>query len=193
MSEPDVLRSALAGRGGELTRLLPDLPSRLGELPPPIEADPDTERHRLHTAFTDLLVGASRRQPLLLVLEDGHWANAPTLLLLRHLVRSAGNARLLLVTTFRDAEADVPEPLSEALADLHRSDDVVRLRLEGLSEAEIAELVQRAAGCDLGSDLRRLAAAIRELTGGNPFLVCEVWRALVETDSVEVWRPPPTA
>jgi DNA-binding CsgD family transcriptional regulator/tetratricopeptide (TPR) repeat protein len=187
VSEPDVLRGALGGRAGELTRLLPDLPSRLGELAPPVQADPDTERHRLHTAVTDVLVGVSRSRPLLLVLEDVHWADASTLLLVRHLVRAAGNGRLLLLTTFRDAEADLPEALSEALADLRRSDDVVRLRLAGLSATEVAELVRRATGCDLGPDLKRLSAGIRELTGGNPFLVCEVWRALVETDSVELW------
>ncbi len=48
---------ALGTTGGELTRLLPDLPARVGDLPPPIEADPDTERHRLHTAVADLLGG----------------------------------------------------------------------------------------------------------------------------------------
>ena len=68
---------------------------------------------------------------MLLVLEDGHWADAPTLLLLRHLARSAGSGRLLLLVTFRDTEADVPRELAETLADLRRSDDVVRMRLAG--------------------------------------------------------------
>src|SRR5918911_4147981 len=44
-SEPEELRAALGGGGGELTRLLPDLRDRVGELPPPVDADPDTERH----------------------------------------------------------------------------------------------------------------------------------------------------
>ena len=71
----------------------PTCPARVGDLPPPVKADPDTERHRLHTAVTDLLAGISRRRPILLVIEDGHWADAPTLLLLRHLARAAGSAR----------------------------------------------------------------------------------------------------
>src|SRR6478752_9261706 len=54
------LRAALGAGGGELTRLLPDLPSLVGELPEPLEADPDTERHRLHTAVADLLASAGR-------------------------------------------------------------------------------------------------------------------------------------
>ena len=108
--------------GGELTRLLPDLAARVGELPAPLEADPDTERLRLHTAVADLLAGVCRGRPLLLVLEDVHWADAPTLLLLRHLAQGAGDARLLLLATFRDTEADVPPELAATLADLRRSE-----------------------------------------------------------------------
>ena len=121
----------LGSAGGELTRIFPDLSARLGGLPDPVGADPDTERHRLHTAVTDLLAGACRRQPLVLVLEDGHWADGPTLQLLRHVARSVPDARLLVLATFRDTEADVPAELADALADLRRSDDVVRLRLGG--------------------------------------------------------------
>jgi len=135
---------------------------------------------------TDLLAGVTRRRPALLVLEDGHWADAPTLLLLRHLTRAAGHARVLLLATFRDTEADVPEVLSETLADLRRSDDVVRLRLAGLSGDEVAEFVRSAAGGDLGPDLRELAEAVHDLTKGNPFLVCELWRTFVETGTVEL-------
>ena len=193
--EPDELQAALGAGGGELTRLLPDLATRFDGLPAPVKADPDTERHRLHTAVADLLAGITGRHPALLVLEDGHWADAPTLLLLRHLARS-GNARLLLLATFRDTEADMPEALSDTLADLRRY-DVVRLRLDGLSGAEVAEFVRRAGGRELRPDLEELAGAIRDLTEGNAFLVCELWRALVETGTVElgdgtirITRPP---
>src|SRR3954451_18199623 len=128
VTEPAELGAALGTGGGELTRLLPDLPSRVGDLPPPTEADPDTERHRLHTAVADLLTDISRRRPVLLVVEDGHWADTPTLLLMRHLALSARSARLLVLGTFRDTEADLAVALSETLADLRRSEDVVRLR-----------------------------------------------------------------
>ena len=184
--DPAELRAALGPSGGELARLLPDLAARVGDLPPPVQADPDTERHRLHTAVTDLLTGVGRRRPVLLVIEDGHWADAPTMLLLRHLARAAGTARLLLLGTFRDAEADMPDALSETLADLRRSDDVVRLRLTGLSAADVTEFVNRAAGGDSGAGGPELAQAIGDLTDGNPFLVCELWRALVETGIVDV-------
>src|SRR4051794_33076053 len=182
--EPDELRAAVGAGGGELTRLLPDLAGRIGELPAPVEADPDTERHRLHTAVADLLAGITSRRPTVLVIEDAHWADAPTLFLLRHLARS-GTPRLLLLATFRDTEADVPETLAETLADLRRY-DVVRLRLPGLSGEEVAEFVRQASGRELVVALRELAEAIRDLTEGNAFLVCELWRALIETGTVEL-------
>src|SRR3954470_1045165 len=97
--EPDELRAALGAGGGELTRLLPDLPQRVGELPAPVAADPDTERHRLHSAVADLFAAVGRRAPLVVVIEDGHWADTPTLLLLRHLARGGSDARALLITT----------------------------------------------------------------------------------------------
>jgi DNA-binding CsgD family transcriptional regulator len=184
--DPAELGAALGTGGGELTRLLPDLASRVGELPAPVEADPDTERHRLHTAVADLLETVSRGRPVLVVLEDGHWADAPTLLMLRHLARSPGSGRLLLLATFRDTEADVPAGLAETLADLRRAEDVVRMRLSGLSGEEVSDLVSRAAGGDTDAELGELATTIHDLTGGNAFLVCELWRAMVETGIVEV-------
>jgi DNA-binding CsgD family transcriptional regulator/tetratricopeptide (TPR) repeat protein len=183
------LRAALGAGGGELTRLLPDLSVRVGGLAPPVQADADTERHRLHTAVADLLANVSRARPILLVLEDGHWADATTLLLLRHLARAAWSARLLILATFRDSEADVPAELSETLADLRRSDDVVRMRLGGLTGAEVSDLVSRAAGSHQDPDdpqLHELASTIHDLTAGNAFLVCELWRAAVETGIVDV-------
>jgi len=180
------LRAALGTGGGELTRVLPDLGERIGELPPPIRADPDTERHRLHTIVTDLLDRVSRGRPVLLVIEDGHWADAPTLLLLRHLARSSWSGRVLLFATFRDTEADVPEGLAQTLADLRRSDDVVRLRLGGLSDDEVSEFVRRIAAGHIGADLTEVARTMSDLTAGNAFLVCELWRALVETSVIEM-------
>jgi tetratricopeptide (TPR) repeat protein len=182
--ESDALRAALGPAGGELTRLLPELAAHVGKLAAPLSADPDTERHRLHTAVTDLLAGVSGDRPVLLVLEDGHWADAPTLLLLRHLARTTGTARVLLVATFRDTDTEIGVTLSETLADLRRSEGVVRLRLGGLSDAEVTEFVRRAAGGDGGAV--EPARTIAELTGGNAFLVCELWRALVETGVVEL-------
>jgi len=183
-AEPAELRADLGPGGGELRRLLPDLLARVGELPEPVHADQDTERHRLHVAVVELLVATGRRAPVLLVLEDGHWADHSTLLLLRHLGRAAADARLLMVATFRDTEADVPQELGDALVDLRRSEQVARLRLGGLSVDDVEEFLRRAGGMAI-EGLPQLADSLFGLTNGNAFLVTEVWRALVETGAAE--------
>jgi DNA-binding CsgD family transcriptional regulator len=187
--EPEELRAAI-GPGGELARLLPDLPALLGPMPEPIAADPDTERHRLHLAVAEALAALGRRRPILLVIEDAHWADRPSLALIRHLARAAWSARLLLLVTYRD-ESEAAE-LEELLADLRRSEDVVRIRLAGLGRAEVVELVAGAVGLDPergdrpDPELAELAGAIHDLTAGNAFLVCELCRSLAETGVVEV-------
>jgi DNA-binding CsgD family transcriptional regulator/tetratricopeptide (TPR) repeat protein len=180
--EPAV-RAALTAAGPELVRLLPDLAETVGPLADRRSADPDTERHRLHGAVVDVLVVAGRVRPVLLVLDDVHWADASTLLLVRHLVRSAAEARMLLVATCRDAEPDAPDELSQTLVDVQRAEGVARMRLGGLSEDEVADFVRLAAGVAASPDV---PTAIAELTGGSPFLVTELWRELVESDAVAV-------
>ena len=166
-----------------LARLLPDLDARVSGLPAPVTADPDTERHRLHTAVTDFLASAGRRQPLLLVLEDGHWADIPTLVLLRHLARARtprpGCCGLI---TFPRHRGRYSSCLADALADLRRSDDVVRLHLDGLTEDDVGEFVRRAGGGEI-DPAEPHPRALCDLTEGNAFLLCELWRALVETDA----------
>jgi DNA-binding CsgD family transcriptional regulator len=183
--DPVELRAALGSAGGELIRLLPDLAIRVGELTAPAKADPDTERHRLHTAVVDLLDGVGGQHPILLVIEDAQWADGPTLLLLRQLTRAASGP-LLLLMTFREDEVDMPQALAQTLVDLRRSDGVVRLRLAGLSDDEVTEFIERAGEGRSGADLSELARAMSDLTGGNPFLLCELWRELLETKTVLV-------
>lgn len=187
MFDAQTLRELLGTGGAELSRLLPDLPLRLGgPVPAPVTADPDTARHRLHTAVAELLAGMSRRWPMLFVLDDVHWADAPSLHLLRYLARTRADARMLLLATFRDREADFRPGFSDALADLSRIEGVARFRLSGLSSEDVTEFVRRSAGADEGAEVTTLSRAIGELTGGNPFLLCELWRALVQAGAVEI-------
>jgi DNA-binding CsgD family transcriptional regulator len=165
----------------ELARLVPGLAS--GDAQAPSSIDPDTDRHRLHVAVADLLAAASHRSQVLLVLEDIHWADRPTLLLLRHLLRSGSDARLLLVATYRDAEADVAPELSETLVEAWRTEGVARLRLGGLSADEIREFVRLNSGAEPAD---RLVTELAGLSGGNPFLLTELWRELQESDALQV-------
>ncbi len=188
--EPLIRGSGAAGRTAagpvshELVRLLPELAGDDGKAHSGVrEVDADAERHRLHVAVTELLTVTGAAAPVLLVLEDLHWADVSTLLLLRHLVRSASAARMLLVGTFRDVEADVPAVLVETLAELSRSEAVVRVRLGGLDDAEVAEFLRLAAGAEPD---RAVIEEVASLTDGNAFLLTELWRELVDSDAIEI-------
>ncbi|MBV9820019.1 MAG: AAA family ATPase [Solirubrobacterales bacterium] len=183
--DPEQLRVDLGATGRELTRLLPHLPALVGELGAPLAAEPDTERYRLHMAVANLLTAVGQRGPVLLVIEDVHWADASTLHLLRHLVRASTNARLLLVITLRAGDPELGL-LSETLADLARAEGVARLSVGGLSREEVSEFVRLATAGEVFDDLGGPVETITELTAGNPFLLCELWRMLVETEALSI-------
>ncbi|TDB96530.1 AfsR/SARP family transcriptional regulator [Actinomadura sp. 7K534] len=136
------------------------------------DADVSTGRFRLHLAVGDYLAGVAETAPLLLVLDDLHWADEETLALL---VRLAGRLRdrpVLLLTTFRQTE--VGGGLATALAHLARHEPL-RIELGGLSADEVAALVRGAGATELGD---AELSAIAERTGGNPFFTRETARLI---------------
>ena len=171
--------------GGELARLVPELSERTPDLSSPLRSDPETERYRLFDAVAAWLGATSVDQPLLLVLDDLQWAAKPTLLLLRHVVRSADVQRVMLFGTYRDTELAHNHPLVEVLADLRRHGGVERLSLRGLDSLGVTAYMEAAAGHTLDDDDLDLARAVHEETEGNPFFVREVFRHLTETGAIE--------
>jgi len=170
----DELEACLAGRAGELVRLVPELADLVDDLPAPVPSDPETERYRLFEAVARTLAALSRQAPALVVLDDLHWAAKPTVLLLRHLVMRTESMPLLVLGTYRDTEA--PGPL-ELVRDSER---VRRLPLSGLDEAAVREFVGALAGERLGTVEEGLARSIHAGTAGNPFFIGEVMRNLAD-------------
>ncbi len=176
----DELRDALGASGGELIRLLPR-PRRAARrtFPPPARADPDTERHRLHTVVTDLLERVGRRRPVVLVIEDGHWADAPTLLLLRHLAQTAWSGADAPVRDLPRHRGGVPARRSPRRSPTCAAPTTwCGCGSAGSPTRRWASSCGASPRARAGASLPELAAAISELTGGNPFLMCELWRAL---------------
>jgi predicted ATPase len=173
---------------GELIRLQPLLRSRVAGLAAPMSSDPRSEEYLLFEAIRSWLVELSRQQPVVLVLDDLHWAPKPVLLLLRHVLRAAGaegaGARLLVLGTYRDTELGRDHALAGFMADVRRLPAVERLAMAGLSAVEVAELVSQAAGHELDDDGRRLAESLHAETEGNPFFVGEVLHLLIETGTL---------
>ena len=185
-SAADQLTSCLGRYPGELVRLAPELADRLPGLSPPLSSDPETERYRLFDAVAGWLAGASRDRPVLLVLDDLQWAAKPTLLLLRHVARSAEPMRLLVVGTYRDTEIGRDHPLGGTLADMRQVTGFGRLSLSGFDRAGMLAFLEEAADHNLDEEgAPNLAAAIHEETEGNPFFVVEVVRHLTETGVID--------
>ena len=178
------LRDQLGLLGGEVARLVPGLPARVPGLDEPFRAEPETERYRLLEAVRDFIGGITRSSPVLLLLDDLHWAGKPTLLLLRHLLRAGEGNRLTVVATFRDSDVPRNSPLAQALADLRREPDIERLSLKGLDEDETTALIEAAAGHPLEADDLAFSHAVHNETEGNPFFVGELLRHLAETGAV---------
>jgi tetratricopeptide (TPR) repeat protein len=177
------LREQLAALGGaaELGPLVPELLRRVPDLPTPPIMNPEGQRYRLFEAVSELLALATRARPLVLVLEDLHWADKPTLLLLRHLVRASSPAALCIIATYREGELARGHPLPQILADLSRETVVTRLLLRGLDDAHIRGLIDTFMGRDAPPELARV---VIDSTDGNPFFVGEVLRHLTETGGV---------
>lgn len=172
---PDV-----AGRGGgEVSRLLPGL----GAEPAAMPGDAEADRYRLFEAVRETLVSPSNAAPVALVLDDLHWADKPTLMLLRHLARTSDAAPFLL-GTYRDVELDRRHPFAETLSDLRREDMVERILLRGLSEEGVVDYLERRAGHAVDEAGRVLAAALHRETEGNPFFIREIMRHLVEVGAI---------
>jgi DNA-binding SARP family transcriptional activator/class 3 adenylate cyclase len=165
---------------GELTRLVPEVAERIPGLPPPLRSDPESERYRLFDAVVAWLSAASNAVPVLLALDDLHWATKPTLLLLRHLVRSDEALSLLVLAAYRDTHLDLSSDLADALAELLRQPGVDRVRLSGVDEAGVTTMVQTQAGPQDPEEARALARALHAQTAGNPFFVGEMLGHLAE-------------
>ena len=183
-----VAEPVLGRHPGELIRLQPLLGSRVTGLPVPVSSDPRSEEYLLFEATRSWLVELSRQQPVVLVLDDLHWASKPVLLLLRHVLRAAvaegDGVRLLVLGIYRDTELGRNHALAGVMADVRRLPGVAQLPMAGLSVAEVGELLSQAAGHALDEDGRRLAERLHAETEGNPFFVGEILRHLVETGTV---------
>ncbi len=177
-----VLRAHVERYGGELTRLVPDLGDRVSDLPSPRESDPETEQYLLYAAVAGLLEEAGAQEPLLLILDDLHWADGPTLSLLRHVVTAGASAPVLVVVgAYRDSELSREHPLTALLADLHREQGVQRIKLTGLEADDVVALMESVAEQEMNEEGRALAMEITRETAGNPFFAGEMLRHLAES------------
>ncbi len=177
------LQAALGPGAAEIAALVPEVSLRLPDVrAPSASADPQQARFRLFDSVAGFLQRASRSRPLVLVVDDLHWADEGSLLLLEFVARELADARVLVIGTYRDIELSRVHPLSKTLSELARELSFERLVLRGLSDADVARFIE--ATWSIAPD-QALVHALRAQTEGNPFFVGEVVRLLTDEGALQ--------
>jgi tetratricopeptide (TPR) repeat protein len=174
-ADPETLRRDLAGGAGDVAQIVPDVRDLVRGVEEPPSLDPESSRFRLFDAVARFLVAAAEPDGLVLVLDDLHAADAPSLLLLRFLAGEIAESRLLVLGCFRDLDLERHGPLSAAVIEMSRAPVTRRLDLRGLGQGDVADFIRRTTGTDPPD---RLVAGVHEETEGNPLFIVEMVRLL---------------
>ncbi|MEZ4492243.1 MAG: protein kinase [Dehalococcoidia bacterium] len=173
-----LLQPTLGDQGRELRRIYPELAQLAPNVPEPEEiGDPETAQFRLFDAVTTFVRAMAEHKPLLIVMDDLHWADKPTLMLLQHLARSLARMRVLIVGTYRDTDVVRTSALSETLANLNREPGFERIVLRGLERQEVEAYIRATANVQVSPSLIQ---RIHEETEGIPFFLAEVVNLMAE-------------
>ena len=177
--DPEQLRSDMGAGAADIGQVVSDVRDRLPGLESPPQLEPEQARFRLFDSITAFLKSAGRRQPLVLVLDDLHWADHPSLLLLEFVARELANSRLLIIGTYRDMELSRQHPLSQTLGELTRSAEggFTRVLLRGLGQEDVGRFIELASGVTPPTGM---VEAVHRQTEGNPLFVTEVVRLLAQ-------------
>lgn len=167
----------------EVGRLLPELAELYPDLPPPLAVEPAQAQARLFEGLGQCFVGLARHGPLLLCLDDVHWADAETLGWVSALPRRLNGSGLCILATCRSEEAQALAEVKRAFA---RANLLVELALTGLTEEAVGRLLKKL--LDGAPDPQLLAERMHHATGGNAFFVLETVRTLLEAGPLDEAR-----
>jgi DNA-binding SARP family transcriptional activator len=172
---PDLRRAQLGPGAPDVAQMLPELRDVFPDLPSPLPVESEGARFRLFDSTAAFLRDVSRVQPLVLVLDDLHAADAPSLLLLQFVARDLGQSRVLIVGAYRTVDPTPADPLTTALAELVREPVTRGLELGGLAESDVARFIELATA---EGPAAGLAETVHAETEGNPLFVGEFVRLL---------------
>ncbi|MGB6745334.1 MAG: protein kinase, partial [Terracidiphilus sp.] len=177
MAPREGLRYSLGDDAPEVARLMPELRNMYPDIPPAIQLPPEQQRRFLFNAFRSYVERAARVTPVVVVFEDLHWADEPTLLLLQHHAQTLATTPMLVICTYRDVELEVTRPFAKALDTLVREKQAARMPLKRLRLDGVRNML---AAMSDQTPPPSLVRAIFDETDGNPFFVEEVFRHLAE-------------
>jgi predicted ATPase len=185
--DAESLASMMGPGAADIAQVVSEIRERLPALPPPPSLEPEQSRFRLFDSVTTFLKNASRVRPLVIILDDLHWADKPSLLLLQFLARELKDTRILVIGTYRDIELGRQHPLSQTLGELSRQGLSARILLRGLTEQDVTRFIEMTAGIKPNE---KLVKTVFLQTEGNPFFLNEIVRLLVVEGQLE--RPQVT-
>jgi eukaryotic-like serine/threonine-protein kinase len=174
-TEPEKLRAELGAGAAVIAQMLPELRALFPELVEPTRVESEEARFRLFDAAAAFLRNAASRRPIVLVLDDLHAADVPSLLLLQFVAGELRRTPVLVLGTYRDVELGRDHPLRRTLAELARAPATRTLSLPGLGESEVGQLIETVTG---GLPRSPVVRAIYSEAEGNPLFVTEVVRLL---------------
>jgi class 3 adenylate cyclase len=167
---PEVARDVLGNEAAVLGRMVPAVAEVLPDVGEPLPVSLDAERARLHDAVSQVILRLASTAPVLVVVDDLHWADDATVEMLRAVSRAARRGALLVIGMYRETDIDRRHPFAQALAVLHREVEPTRLVLAGLEVSDVHSLLERIAEHDMPEALATMLAAETE---GNPFFLRE--------------------
>jgi hypothetical protein len=175
------LEAAVEGAGRPVVQLSPRIAERVGGARGFLGDDAETSRFLLYESVASFVRQAARRRPMVVLLDDLHWADASSLELLSHLVLTVANEPVLLTAAYRDPVQEPSQPLAAALATASRA-HAHELHLRGLDAQEVAELLAALLDGEEEGGADRLPAGnlMHERTGGNPFFVGQLARLMLD-------------
>lgn len=177
-AEPEELRSALGRWASPVAVLVPLVQDLLGELPPYFPLPPEEERLRILEGLANLLTSLSMPAPLILSLDDLHWADDSTLQFLHYLTRKIAQSKVLILGCYRPEEVFGKHPLLALRQALRKGDLLWEITLLPLSLEDVAYLVREMSQFEGSAAL--FAQRLYEETEGNPFFIAETIRSLFE-------------
>ena len=171
----DTLQTDMGTGAGDIAQVIAEVQERLPKLPTSLPLESEHIRFRFFDSYTTFLKNIACAQPLVLILDDLHWADESSLLLLQFLVRELDDTPLLVIGTYRDVAFELHHPLRQTLGELVRAQRSQSIELRGLTEQDVASFIQTTTG--LLPDAT-LLSAVHQQTEGNPFFLTEVVQLL---------------
>jgi class 3 adenylate cyclase/tetratricopeptide (TPR) repeat protein len=172
----DAFRAVLADAASEMARLLPHIRQRYVDVPRPAEAPAQEQRRYLFMSIRDVLARLSAIRPLMILVDDVHWADGPTLMFLEHLAAELSTLPVLVVLTYRHEELPSATSLHATLTKLHQRHLVETMDLDTLTERDVEHMLIRIGGAGPPASL---VQTLHGTTNGNPFFLGEVVNQLL--------------